>query len=187
MPEEKEKIMDSMFGRVVATLLASLLVIVIGHGLIIWKNQDSFDSRLLEAEKDIALVVDINNRIIKLESYKVEAFSRITKVEDHVIDTSMDRSTRGGSFRRDDADKMKQYLLDKIDIGSDKISTLEYKMNNIEGIVSECKANIPNYALKEHLRELEDEVEELEDEFETSYEELTEQCKNVIDLLEYKK
>ena len=106
MSDIKESLMDSMLVKIVATLL----IVILGQGLMIWKNQDAFNGRLNEVEKDIVLVVDINNKVIKLQENKIQAFMRIDKLEEHVVETSLDRNSRGGSFRRDDSEIMKKYL-----------------------------------------------------------------------------
>ena len=180
MSDIKESLMDSMLVKIVATLL----IVILGQGLMIWKNQDAFNGRLNEVEKDIVLVVDINNKVIKLQENKIQAFMRIDKLEEHVVETSLDRNSRGGSFRRDDSEIMKKYLLDKIDIGSGRLNVLDYKMSNAENSLNECKNRSNNYAIIGDLNNLEEDIIELEDEFETAYKSLTERCENVIELLE---
>ena len=185
MPEEeKSSLMDSMFAKVIATILASLLVIIIGQGLIIWKDQDTFEKQLEGHEKEIELVHELSDRLITLEAHKTEAYAKLLKIEIYMQETLLDRSQRGGSFRRNDAEIMKENLLGKIDIEDGRISALEYRMDSADEKLDDCRVRIPTYALKEDLEELEDDVEILEEEYETSYEDLTERCKHIIDLLE---
>ena len=142
--EEKETFLDNMLTKIII----GFLIIVIGHGLVIWKNQDAFDTKLTKIEEDIKTVIDAEHRVIKLEQYKENAYNRldILEQESHIMNT--DRNQRGGSFRRDDADKLRITLETQINKNSGKIAALEWKVDNLNSRLFEMSQSV-----KESIKE----------------------------------
>lgn len=180
MPEKQESFMDSVLAKILGTIIASLLIVILGQGLVIWKNQDAFHERLIDAEEELMLVKNISERLLTLEGNKASAYSRLEKLEGTTSIIFEDRQQRGGTFRRDDAEALKTNIFDRISIEDGRIAALEYKMNNAEKRIEECRKERDKFALQEDLKDLEEEVELLESEHESAYAELSDRCSAIL-------
>lgn len=178
MPEEK--LLDSVIGKALATVLAALVLLVAGQGLVIWKNQDSFQKELTRIGDSLEIVHRLSERLLKLEGNRETAFGRIQQLENTVGGTASERAQRGGSFRRNDATILKEAMTDANTVQDTRLATLENKVANSENRISECRQRSIGFVLKEDFDELEEDVESLKEEHEEAYEELSLRCEKVL-------
>lgn len=183
MPEKQKPLFSEGMSKLVATTIGLLLIAVIGQGLIIWKNQDSILKDISGIKENITVTHVLSDRLIKLEGSRIEAFGRIDKLENTEDSLAVDRSQRGGSYRRNDADLLEKNILGLISVGKNRLSSLEYKMGNAESRINECRLTRNRYALQEDLEEVEEIIEELEEEHETTFAEISTRCDKVIKML----
>jgi hypothetical protein len=172
--EENSIHIDTFIAKVILGAVLTVLIGVTGHGLIMWKNQAAIMQELASIKPYLEKTEKLTERVTTIDSVhtsKMEEHDK--KLEEIAREVSINREDKyagGGSFRRNDANLLKDNLLERNAINAERISQNEknisiiaQKLSSLEQDLLECKRARPNYALQKDLEDLEDELDKHED------------------------